>query len=99
MRPIGVAVTISIPKLRATFKGSVIGPDDETYDRARTVFYGGYDRRPQVIIRPADVDEVTRVVALATESGLPLAVRSGGHSVAGHGVNDGIVLDLSEMQA
>jgi FAD/FMN-containing dehydrogenase len=92
-------VTISIPKLRATFKGSVIGPDDEAYDPARAVFYGGFDRRPQVIIRPADTDEVTRVVAFAAESGLPLAVRSGGHSVAGHGVNDGIVLDLSEMQA
>jgi FAD/FMN-containing dehydrogenase len=92
-------VTRSIPKLRATFKGGVIGPDDDTYDRARTVFYGGFDRRPQVIIRPADVDEVTNVVALAADSGLPLAVRSGGHSVAGHGVNDGIVLDLGDMQA
>jgi FAD/FMN-containing dehydrogenase len=95
-----VSSTISIPNLRGTFNGRVIGPDDEHYDRARTVFYGGYDRRPRAIIRPADAEEVARVVALAGDSGLPLAVRSGGHSIAGHGVcDDGIVLDLSGMQA
>jgi FAD/FMN-containing dehydrogenase len=78
----------------------VIAPGDESYDRARTLFYGGMDRRPAVIIRPADADEVSRVVSLAAETGLDLAVRSGGHSIAGHSVNDGgIVLDLSRMRA
>ena len=91
---------LSIPKLRADLTGRVIAPDDAEYDEARTVFYGGIDRRPAVIVRVADATDVARVVSLARETGLELAVRSGGHSVAGHGVSDGgIVLDLSDMKA
>ena len=90
---------LSIPQLRTMFNGQVIASDDSDYDQARTVFYGGIDRRPAVIIRVKAADEVARVLALARETGLPLAVRSGGHSVAGHCVADGgIVLDLSEMR-
>ncbi len=92
--------TISIPQLRADFGGRVIGPDDVGFDEARTVFPGGIDRRPAVIVRPADAAEVSRVVFLARETGLELAVRSGGHSGAGHGVSEGgIVLDLANMRA
>jgi FAD binding domain/Berberine and berberine like len=92
--------TISIPQLRAAFNGRVIAPGDAGYDQARTIFYGGFDRRPAVIVRVADATDVSRVVSLARETGLELAVRSGGHSVAGHGVSDGgIVLDLSDMRA
>ena len=92
--------TLSIPALRAEFSGRVIGPDDVGYDKARTVVAGGIDRRPAVIIRPADAAEVARVVSLARETGLELAVRSGGHSSAGHGVSEGgIVLDLANMRA
>jgi FAD/FMN-containing dehydrogenase len=92
--------TISIPQLRADLNGRVIAPDDAGYDQARTVFYGGFDRRPGVIVRPVDAGEVSRVVALAGDRGLEIAVRSGGHSVAGHSVCDGgIVLDLSDMRA
>jgi FAD/FMN-containing dehydrogenase len=81
-------------------KGRVIEPDDDDYDDARTLFYGGFDRRPDVIVRVADATDVSRVVTRARETGLPLAVRGGGHSVAGHSVSDGgIVLDLSEMKA
>jgi FAD/FMN-containing dehydrogenase len=80
--------------------GRVIGPDDGDYDKARTVFYGGIDRRPAAIVRPANADQIARVVSGARESGLKLAIRSGGHSIAGHSVCDGgIVLDLSEMRA
>jgi FAD/FMN-containing dehydrogenase len=91
---------ISIGQLRADFDGRVIAPGDAAYDRARTIFAGGFDRRPAVIVRPADADEVARVVGLARETGLDLAVRSGGHSAAGHSTTDGgIVLDLSGMKA
>jgi hypothetical protein len=91
---------LSIPDLRAEFDGRVIAPDDLGYDEARTVFPGGIDRRPAVIIRPADAAEVARVVSIAGETGLELAVRSGGHSGAGHGVSEGgIVLDLANMRA
>lgn len=91
--------TISIPKLRSEFKDRVIAPGDADYDKARTVFYGGVDRHPAVIIKVADANDVSRVINLARESGLELAVRSGGHSTAGHSVSEGgIVLDLSNMK-
>jgi FAD/FMN-containing dehydrogenase len=91
--------TLSIAQLGDKFRGHVIAPDDPEYDQARTVMYGGVDRRPAVIVRVADAGDVARVVALARETGLELAVRSGGHSGAGHSVTEGgIVLDLSEMK-
>ena len=91
---------ISIPQMRATLKGRVIAPDDTEYDKARIVFPGGIDRRPAVIVRVADTNDVQRVVSLARETGRVLAIRSGGHSAAGHGVCDGgIVLDLSALRA
>ncbi|NLF64652.1 MAG: FAD-binding oxidoreductase [Chloroflexi bacterium] len=90
---------LDIAQLRATFDGRVIAPGDPGYDEARTIFYGGIDRRPAAIVRVAHAGDVARVIALARESGLELAVRSGGHSTAGHSVTDGgIVLDLREMR-
>jgi hypothetical protein len=78
----------------------VIAPEDLAYDQARTIFYGGFDRHPAVIVRVADAGDVSRVVSLARETGLEFAVRSGGHSVAGHSVSEGgIVLDLGDMKA
>jgi FAD/FMN-containing dehydrogenase len=91
---------LSIPTLRTEFPGRVIAPEDATYDEARAVIYGGFDKRPAVIIRVADANEVARVLMLARETGLELAVRSGGHSNAGHSTTEGgIVLDLSRMKA
>jgi FAD/FMN-containing dehydrogenase len=91
---------ILIPKLRHTLNGRVITPGDPDYDQARTVFVGGIDRHPAVIVKAADTSDVARVVSLARETGLELAVRSGGHSSAGHSVCEGgIVLDLSGMNA
>jgi FAD/FMN-containing dehydrogenase len=83
----------------AGIKGQVIVPGDALYDEARTVFVGGVDRYPMMIVRVADATDVMHVVSLARETGLELAVRSGGHSSAGYGVSDGgIVLDLSNMR-
>jgi FAD/FMN-containing dehydrogenase len=93
------APTISIPQLRAVLNGRVIAPDDADYDEARTVFYGGIDRRPALIVRARDASDVSQAVMLARESGFELAVKSGGHSVAGHSTTEGgILLDLSEMK-
>jgi FAD/FMN-containing dehydrogenase len=91
---------ISIPQLQSELSGDVIGPDDAGYDDARTAFMPFYDeRRPAVIIRPADAREVGYVVSLARESGVALSVRSGGHSGAGHSTSEGgILLDLSLMK-
>ncbi len=89
-----------IPQLRAILKGQVIAPDDTGYDAARTVFYGGIDHRPAAIVRVADASDVAQVISFARETGVELAVRSGGHSVAGHSLsNGGIVLDLGDMKA
>jgi hypothetical protein len=78
--------------------GSVIEPHDPGYHDARSVFYGGIDKRPSAIVRVADVADVRRVIAMARDGGYELAVRSGGHSIAGHSTTDGgIVLDLRAM--
>jgi FAD/FMN-containing dehydrogenase len=89
----------AIREFSSRVRGQLIRPEDDGYDAARTVFYGGFDRRPALIVRVKDATDVSNVIALARESGLELAVRSGGHSVAGHSTTDGgIVLDLSEMK-
>src|SRR5215216_4615013 len=90
---------ISFPQIRRAIKGQVIAPDDTGYDEARSVFYGKFDRHPAVIIRPANAADVAYVIGLARDSGMELAVRSGGHSIAGYGTTEGgILLDLSSMK-
>lgn len=89
--------TIPLDKLRAEFGDRLIAPGGTDYDRARTLFMGGFDHHPAAIIRPANATEVTRVVTLARDTGLSLAVRGGGHSLAGHSGGDGIVLDLTGL--
>src|SRR6266540_4440565 len=87
-------------ELRAVLSGRVITPEDAEYDDACRVFSGEFDRRPAAIARVADEADVARVVGFARETGLELAVRSGGHSGAGHCTTDGgIVLDLRDMKA
>lgn len=89
-----------VTNLRATLQGKVILPGDPAYDQARTIFYGGFEKRPAAIVRVANADDVSHVVSFARDNGLELAVRSGGHSNAGHSLTEGgIVLDLCEMRA
>src|SRR5262245_29390660 len=84
--------------LRAELGGELITPEDPGYDDGRQVFLKGFDRRPVAIARAAGSDDVSRIVSAARDVGLDLAVRSGGHSLAGFGTTDGgIVLDLSAM--
>lgn len=93
-------VGLSKADLDATIKGKTITPGDPGYDEARTLFYGGFDHHPAVIVRVADASDVSKVISLARENGLELAVRSGGHSLAGHSVPEGgIMLDLGDMRA
>jgi FAD/FMN-containing dehydrogenase len=90
----------SFADLRTEVTGRVIEPGDPGYDDARTVMYATPEARPAVIVKVANASDVARVVTLARDCGLELAIRSGGHSAAGHGTTDGgIVLDLSEMKA
>lgn len=89
----------SITGLRTITKGRVITPDDAEYQAARTIFYGGINSQPGAIVRAVDAHDVASVVSFAHDSGLELAIRSGGHSLAGHCLSDGgIVLDLKEMR-
>lgn len=89
-----------VRRLRDDVGAEVIDPADAAYDAAREVFLPQIDRRPAAIVRPVDSGEVRRVIEIARESGLELAVRGGGHSSAGHGVTDGgIVLDLVRLKA
>jgi FAD/FMN-containing dehydrogenase len=91
---------ISFSDLRTGLAGRVIEPGDDGYDEARAVFYGAADSRPSVIVKVANATDVALVVRLARDTGLELAIRSGGHSGAGHGTTDGgIVLDLADMKA
>jgi FAD/FMN-containing dehydrogenase len=95
-----LSASSSIERIRAEFDGQVIAPGDSAYDDARTVFLGSFDSRPAIILRPSNASAVARVIALARDTGLPLAVRSGGHSGAGHGTaDDGIVLDVRGLTA
>lgn len=75
------------------FAGEIVGPEDEGYDAAsRTVLVGG---TPAYVLRPANVEDVRKAVRYAADSGLPLAVRGGGHAFPGFGTNDGgVVIDL-----
>jgi len=89
---------LSVDTLRDAVRGRVIGPDDPDYDAARTVMYGGSDRHPAAIVRVADTDDIARVIAIARESGLELAVRSGGHSASGQSICEGgIVIDVRDL--
>jgi FAD/FMN-containing dehydrogenase len=89
-----------VSELRAALNGRVIVPEDQDYEQARTIFYGGIDRRPQGIVRVTDSNDVLQVITLARQAGIELAVRGGGHSFAGHSLSDGgIVLDLRELQS
>jgi FAD/FMN-containing dehydrogenase len=91
---------LSTPRLLRDLEGQVLVPQDRAYDEARTVFAAHIDRRPALIARVAGPDDIARVIAHARETGSELAVRSGGHSPAGHGVCDGgIVIDLSALRS
>src|SRR6266702_813115 len=84
-------------QLRATVNGQVLEPGDAGYDEARTVYLGGMDQQPAVIVRPADAADVARVVSSARDSGVTLAVKGGGHGFFCL-CDGGIVLDMSSLQ-
>src|SRR6478736_6079221 len=95
-------VAVSSPEVesfKAGFAGVALTPGDDGYDEARALWNGWFDKRPAVIARCRTTDDVVSVVRFARESTLPLAVRSGGHSLAGlSSCDDGIMLDLSLMR-
>jgi FAD/FMN-containing dehydrogenase len=89
----------SVRALGERLRGQLIRPGDGEYEQARLVWNGMIDRRPALIARCAGTEDVVEAVNFAREHGLLVAVRGGGHNVAGHATSDGgIVIDLSPMR-
>ncbi|TML26172.1 MAG: FAD-binding oxidoreductase [Actinobacteria bacterium] len=85
--------------LESSFAGELVGPGDPSYEEHRQVWNGSIDRRPALVARCAGADDVVAALRFAREAGLPIAVRSGGHSFPGLSVcDDGLVVDLSPMK-
>jgi FAD/FMN-containing dehydrogenase len=83
----------------AGFGGRLIGPTDDDYDSARAVYNAMIDRRPALIARVADADDVASAIRFAREHDLLIAVRGGSHNGAGLGTcDDGVVIDLSALK-
>ncbi|NIR38667.1 MAG: FAD-binding oxidoreductase, partial [Actinobacteria bacterium] len=81
-------------------RGRVITASDADYDDARAVYNAMHDRKPSAVVQCLDSADVMAVIAAARDSGADLAVRGGGHSVPGFGtVDDGLVIDLSQMRS
>jgi FAD/FMN-containing dehydrogenase len=81
-------------------RGDVLGPGDSQYDSARTIWNAMIDRRPALIVRPMGVADVMRAIRFAREHNLPIAVKGGGHNIAGLAIADGaLVLDFSRMKS
>jgi FAD/FMN-containing dehydrogenase len=89
----------ALAELQAGFRGEIVDRDDASYDEHRKVWNGSIDRRPALIARCAGVADVIASVKLGREHGLPVAVRSGGHSFPGLSVaDDAFLIDLSLMK-
>jgi hypothetical protein len=88
-----------VDSLRVHFQGQLIQPQDQEYNQARRVWNGMINKYPALIARCKNVDDAIACVQFARETGLPLAVRGGGHNVAGNAVCDGgIVVDFLHMK-
>ncbi|MEO6579486.1 MAG: FAD-binding oxidoreductase [Candidatus Limnocylindria bacterium] len=89
----------AISRLRDTLDGELFLADDEGYESARPIWNAMHDQRPAVIVRPRTSDDVIAALAVARDHDIPIAVRGGGHSVAGYGtVDGGMVIDHSLMR-
>jgi FAD/FMN-containing dehydrogenase len=89
----------TLDDLRDGLSGRLITPTDPDYDAARVVVEGTTDLHPAVIVRVANANDVAHAVRYARATGSELAVRSGGHSGAGHGSTEGgVVIDLRDMK-
>jgi FAD/FMN-containing dehydrogenase len=95
-----IADTTDLTALRGAIRGQVTARGEPGYDDARRVWNGMIDRHPLVVVRAAGPDDVAPTIAFARDAGLPIAIRGGGHNVAGNGtVDDGVVLDLGGLNA
>lgn len=90
----------TITEFEGTLRRSLVRPDDEVYDDARTVWNATVDKHPALIAQCAGTADVISAVAFAKEHGFPISVKGGGHNIAGRAVEDGaLMIDLSPMNA
>ncbi|MBE9192983.1 FAD-binding oxidoreductase [Gloeocapsopsis crepidinum LEGE 06123] len=90
----------ALDELRRDFTGEIVVPENPAYNEARTIFNAMIDKHPSVIAQCATVDDVVRAVQFGRDFKLEIAVRGGGHSVAGKALtDDGLVIDLRRMNA
>jgi FAD/FMN-containing dehydrogenase len=93
-------MTLTTADLENRFHGEVLTPASNGYDETRSLYNASFDRRPAAILRCRDLSDVVTGIEAARTDGLHLAIRCGGHNAAGLGsVDEGIVLDLREMNA
>jgi FAD/FMN-containing dehydrogenase len=86
-------------RLRQRLAGPTLAPGEEGYDEARRIWNHMIDRRPALIARPADTDDVAACLDLARRQGMAVTVRGGGHNIGGLAVADGaLMLDFSERR-
>jgi FAD/FMN-containing dehydrogenase len=91
---------VEIEEFQASLRGSLLLPGDPDYDQARQIWNAMIDKRPAMIVRCAGSADVLASVNFARKQGLELAVRGGGHNIAGSALcNDGLVIDLSTMRS
>ncbi len=91
---------VKIEELKGSFRGKILLPSDDAYESARKIWNATIDRHPALIARCATTSDVVLAVNFARDNGLILAVRGGGHNIAGNAMcDDGIVIDLSQMKA
>lgn len=96
-------MTLTLPEhalatLRSAISGEVVVPTDPRYEEARQVWNAMIDAHPEAIVRVSDGADIAAAIAFARANGLELAIRGGGHNVAGKGtVHAGLVLDLGAM--
>src|SRR4029078_8693949 len=87
-----------IEALKSIFRGEVIAPSQPSYDATRVIWNGMIDRRPALIVRPRNSADVVAAVNFARDHKLTVAIRSGGHNVAGYAVCDGgLMIDMTSM--
>ncbi len=96
-------LTIERDRLQAlgdAIAGEVLTPESEGFGAAHQLYYRHLDRTPAVIVQPRDTDDVAAAIAFAVATGLEIAVRGGGHSLAAHStVEDGLVIDLRHLDS
>lgn len=89
-----------IDNFKSTIRGNLLQPDDAEFDEARKIWNAMIDRKPAMIVRCAGASDVMRSVSFARDHDIPLAVRGGGHNIAGNALcNNGLVIDLSGMKS